>query len=131
MTFSVSPDCLQLGLRAGAILFRDVTVGEASSELQALIVQEVERIRTAYADPQALRSLPEVASFQEILRKIGVNPRKEQPRSSACWPSHSGGRACRPSTAWSMPITWFPSAGSARWGRTILIRSLFPYLWSC
>jgi len=79
MTFSVSPDCLQLGLRAGAILFRDVTVGEASSELQALIVQEVERIRTAYADPQALRSLPEVASFQEILRKVGVNPRKEQP----------------------------------------------------
>jgi DNA/RNA-binding domain of Phe-tRNA-synthetase-like protein len=79
MTFSVSPDCLQLGLRAGAILFRDVTVGEASSDLRALIAQEVDRIRTAYADPQALRSLPEVVSFQEILRQVGVNPRKEQP----------------------------------------------------
>jgi DNA/RNA-binding domain of Phe-tRNA-synthetase-like protein len=79
MTFSVSPDCRQLGLRAGAILFRDVTVGDASSELRALIAQEVKRIRTAYADPQAVRSLPEVVSFQEILRKVGVNPRKEQP----------------------------------------------------
>jgi DNA/RNA-binding domain of Phe-tRNA-synthetase-like protein len=79
MVVSVSADCLQLGLRAGAILFRDVTVGEASSELRALIAQEVDRIRTAYADSRALRSLPEVVSFQEILRKVGVNPRREQP----------------------------------------------------
>jgi len=79
MTFSVSPDFLQLGMRAGAILFCDMTVGEASADLRALIAQEVESVRPAYADPQAVRSLPEVVSFQEVLRKVGVNPRKEQP----------------------------------------------------
>jgi DNA/RNA-binding domain of Phe-tRNA-synthetase-like protein len=75
----VSADCLALGLRAGAILFRGVHVTAASSELRSEIATEVTAIRARYPDPAALRSASEVVHFQEILRKVGVNPRREQP----------------------------------------------------
>ena len=38
-----------------------------------------QRIRQRFANPADIRSLPEVVAFQEILRRVGVNPRREQP----------------------------------------------------
>src|SRR5205814_3554155 len=51
----------------------------ASPELRAEIVREVETIRKRFADPAAIRATPEVASFAEVLKKVGVNPRRDQP----------------------------------------------------
>jgi DNA/RNA-binding domain of Phe-tRNA-synthetase-like protein len=77
--FHVSDDCGRLGLRAGAVIFRGVQVGPAPAELRAEIARQVEAVRREFAGPAAVRSLPEVIAFQEILRQVGVNPRKEQP----------------------------------------------------
>src|SRR5712692_5405553 len=77
--FRVSEECVQLGLRAGAIVFRNVNVAAASPALRAEIANEVQAIRAKFASSTALRALPEVIAFQELLRKVGVNPRKEQP----------------------------------------------------
>jgi DNA/RNA-binding domain of Phe-tRNA-synthetase-like protein len=77
--FLVAEECRQLGLRAGAVVFRDLHVGPASAELHAELAREAERIRARYADAQAVRASPEAACFQELLRKVGVNPRKEPP----------------------------------------------------
>ena len=79
MTFVVAPECVQLGLRAGAVAFRGVRVTATDPALRAEIVKEVEAIRVRFADPAAVRSSPDVARFHELLRKVGVNPRKQQP----------------------------------------------------
>jgi DNA/RNA-binding domain of Phe-tRNA-synthetase-like protein len=79
MTFSVSEDCHRLGLRAGAVVFRGVRVGPAGPELRAEIAREVAGVRARYAGPQEVRALPEVTAFHEVLRRVGVNPRREQP----------------------------------------------------
>jgi DNA/RNA-binding domain of Phe-tRNA-synthetase-like protein len=79
MPFAVAPECKQLGLRAGAVVFRTVHVAPTSAGLQSEIEQEVRRAQARFASPAAVRAVPEVAAFREILRKVGVNPRKEQP----------------------------------------------------
>ena len=79
MSFVVADECQRLGLRAGAIVFRNVRVVPAEAALRAAIVQEVEAIRTRFADAATVREAPEVVRFQELLREVGVNPRREQP----------------------------------------------------
>jgi DNA/RNA-binding domain of Phe-tRNA-synthetase-like protein len=79
VTFVVSEDCVRLGLRAGALVFRDVQVSPSIDALRAEIGREVEAIRSRFADVATVRSIPAVVSFQELLRKVGVNPRRELP----------------------------------------------------
>jgi DNA/RNA-binding domain of Phe-tRNA-synthetase-like protein len=79
MSFRVSEDCLGLGLRAGAILFRDLNIGPAGPELRALIAQEMQAVRQRFPDANALRGASPIAPFRAILRKVGVNPRREAP----------------------------------------------------
>jgi DNA/RNA-binding domain of Phe-tRNA-synthetase-like protein len=79
MNFIVAKDCSALGLRAGAVVFRDVRVVPASAELRAEIAREVEAIRGRFKDSGEVWLLSEVIGFQEVLRKVGVNPRREQP----------------------------------------------------
>jgi DNA/RNA-binding domain of Phe-tRNA-synthetase-like protein len=79
VSFIVSQDCIELGLRAGAILFRNVRVCPASADLRAEIAQEILVLRTKFTRPEAIRSTPEVIAFREILRNAGSNPRKDQP----------------------------------------------------
>jgi DNA/RNA-binding domain of Phe-tRNA-synthetase-like protein len=78
MSFIVTEDCIRLGLRAGAILFRNVHVAAAGPALRSAIAAEVQAVRQRFADPAAVRSTPEIAAFREIIRKVGANPRKEQ-----------------------------------------------------
>jgi DNA/RNA-binding domain of Phe-tRNA-synthetase-like protein len=79
LQFTVSEDCIRLGLRAGAVVLRDLRVAPAGAELRAAIAGEVATVRARFASPAAVRSAPEIVYFQEILRKVGVNPRREQP----------------------------------------------------
>ena len=79
MTFIVAEECVQLGLRAGAIVFRNVRVAASGADLRAEMLRQVETIRSRFADAAAVRSAPEIAPFQDILRCVGVNPRREQP----------------------------------------------------
>jgi DNA/RNA-binding domain of Phe-tRNA-synthetase-like protein len=77
--FSVSDECIRLGLRSGAVVYRNVRIEPASAALRSEIACEVQAIRATFADPTAIRTLGELVAFQEILKKVGVNPRKEQP----------------------------------------------------
>jgi DNA/RNA-binding domain of Phe-tRNA-synthetase-like protein len=79
VSFFVADDCIKLGLRAGAILFRNVRVSAASGALREEIIKEARAIRARWAGPGAIATLPEVIGFRDILRKVGINPRKEQP----------------------------------------------------
>lgn len=79
MSFVVAAECAALGLRAGAIVFRRLRIESASSSLRTEINQEIESIRSRFAEPRTVRSLPEVIAYQEILRKVGVNPKRERP----------------------------------------------------
>jgi DNA/RNA-binding domain of Phe-tRNA-synthetase-like protein len=78
MMFLVAEDCLALGLRAGAIVFRQVHVGPSSPALRSEILQEAQTVPQRFASRSAIRSCPQVAKFQEIHQAVGVNPRKEQ-----------------------------------------------------
>jgi DNA/RNA-binding domain of Phe-tRNA-synthetase-like protein len=78
-SFLVARDCVQLGLRAGAVVLRNIHVTSASLGLRSEIAKDVQAVRARFASLQALRADPNVRSFQELLRKVGVNPRKEQP----------------------------------------------------
>jgi DNA/RNA-binding domain of Phe-tRNA-synthetase-like protein len=79
MSFTVAEDCVRLGLRAGAIVFHNVHVGAAGAELRSAIRAEAHAIRGRFDSPAAVRTTPEVVAFQEILGKVDVNPRRDQP----------------------------------------------------
>ena len=77
--FEVSDDCLRLGLRAIAVVFRDVTIGPANAGLQADIESEAAQARSRYVDLKALIATPELTRLYEVFRSIGVNPKKHPP----------------------------------------------------
>ena len=51
MCFAVTEDCVRLGLRAGAVVFRGVHVAAAGPPLRSEIAWEVEAVRARFADP--------------------------------------------------------------------------------
>jgi len=75
----ISQGCREIGLRSGAIVFRDVYVGVSPAELQEEISVSVAEIDAKFSSPAEIRSLPEVAGFREILKRVGINPRKHSP----------------------------------------------------
>jgi DNA/RNA-binding domain of Phe-tRNA-synthetase-like protein len=75
----VSEQCREIGLRSGAIVFRDVHVSDSPAALQAEINASVAEIGTQFSSPAEIRSLAEVASFREVLKRVGVDPRKFSP----------------------------------------------------
>src|SRR4051794_5814006 len=79
MSFVVAEECLALGLRAGAVVFRGVHVGPAPPELRAETAREAEKVRADFTDPAQVRALPEVVAFEAVPRKVGVTPRRDQP----------------------------------------------------
>lgn len=72
-------DCVELGLRAGAIVLGGVEVAAASSELRSSIDCEVKAIQGSYSTTSEIRAIPEIAKQYEILRKVGVKPRSHPP----------------------------------------------------
>jgi DNA/RNA-binding domain of Phe-tRNA-synthetase-like protein len=78
-TFLVSKGCWDLGLRAGAIVVRDVRITQASSKLRSEIDEEVQVIRNRYSSLSEIRAIPELVKLQDILRNVNVRPRKRPP----------------------------------------------------
>jgi DNA/RNA-binding domain of Phe-tRNA-synthetase-like protein len=79
MNFIVTHDCVRLGLRAGAIIFRDLQVTASTPVLRAQMLEAAATIRTRFPDASAIRKDLLVTSFREIIRRAGANPKKEQP----------------------------------------------------
>lgn len=77
--FTVAEACRRLGLRAGAVVFHQVSIAQASGRLRNAIAREAEAVRQRCSGPAAVRALPEVRAFHEVLRKVGANPRRDQP----------------------------------------------------
>ena len=77
--FRVSDDCGQLGLRAGAILHQEVTIEPASNELRAQIDAVASAVRQQYQSRSEIRQLPAIAQLHQILREVGVKPRRHPP----------------------------------------------------
>ena len=68
-----------MGLRAGAIVFRDVRVSERHPDLESAIAAQVASIRGEFGSVAEIRALPEVSRYREILRSVGVRPKKQPP----------------------------------------------------
>ena len=47
-------------------------VADAIPALREAIEREAEAVRTRYTDAAAIRALPEVQAFQEVLRRVGA-----------------------------------------------------------
>ncbi|MDC0935163.1 phenylalanine--tRNA ligase beta subunit-related protein [Pirellulales bacterium] len=54
-------------------------MSDSPAALQQEINASVAEIGTKFSTPAEIRSLPEVSSFREILKRVGVNPRKFSP----------------------------------------------------
>lgn len=79
MNFVVSQACHDLGLRSTAVILRGVNVGPTPEALREEIAQEVQAIQARFPDPRAVWALPEVVAFADVLRRVGIDPRREQP----------------------------------------------------
>jgi DNA/RNA-binding domain of Phe-tRNA-synthetase-like protein len=75
----ITKECLGLGLRADAILFRNVTVAGSPPGLRAQIRSVAQDLRRRFGDIAALRGSSELRAFAEIYRSAGLNPKRQQP----------------------------------------------------
>jgi DNA/RNA-binding domain of Phe-tRNA-synthetase-like protein len=79
MLFLVTDDCCRLGLRAGAVVFRNVQIQARTPALDEAIRSEARNVQARYESSSAIRALPEVVAFRELLRQVGADPRRDQP----------------------------------------------------
>ena len=77
--FHISAACQDLGLRAGAILHREVTIQPASADLRAEIGTAAIAVGRQFQARSEIRQLPEIARLHQVLRDIGVKPRRHPP----------------------------------------------------
>ena len=74
--FQVEPQCLALGLRAGAILFHDIQIRPASESLRTTIENSVARVRCQFPEMRHAKQTAELSKIDEVFRACGVKPRK-------------------------------------------------------
>src|SRR5260221_5373203 len=79
MKFLVDKDCLQLGLRSSVVIIRGVSITADGPNLRSEILREALAARAKFKDANDIRKMPEVLYFADILRKVGLNPRKNRP----------------------------------------------------
>ncbi|MBB75242.1 MAG: hypothetical protein CMJ75_12100 [Planctomycetaceae bacterium] len=77
--FEVAPECHALGLRAGAILFRDLHIHPASALLREAIAATARDVQKTFMDRRSIRSHPALQRIREILTTIGSDPRRHPP----------------------------------------------------
>ena len=79
--FVVARECLDLGLRARALVLKGLRIDDASHELRAGIDEETRRIRDQFDRVADIRSMPELVIVREIIRAVGVKPKNHPPSS--------------------------------------------------
>ncbi len=79
MNFIVTDDCIRLGLRAGAIVFRNVRVTASSPAQRAEMADAAAAVQARFSSPSAIRADPYVAGFRAILQQVGATTKKDQP----------------------------------------------------
>lgn len=79
MTFIVAEECVRLGLRAAAIVFRNVKVKRFGPDQRVEMQAEAAAICSRFSDPRAIWDDPLVSRFQSILRNVSVNPKSDRP----------------------------------------------------
>jgi DNA/RNA-binding domain of Phe-tRNA-synthetase-like protein len=77
--FVVTQECLDLGLRARALVLRGLQIEDASTELREAIDREAARIRQRFEQVAEIRSLPEIVRVHEIIRAVGAKPKSRPP----------------------------------------------------
>src|SRR5437870_13656863 len=82
MNFLVAEECVRLGLRAGAIVFRNVHVTASNPVQRAEIMKDVAALRARFSSPKAVRRDPCMARFQSILHQVGGNLSIDRPSVS-------------------------------------------------
>ena len=75
----IATECLELGLRADAIVFRNVTVVDSPPALRARMRSAAQDLRRRFIDVAALRGSSELQAFAQSYRSAGVNPKRQQP----------------------------------------------------
>jgi DNA/RNA-binding domain of Phe-tRNA-synthetase-like protein len=78
MSFVITKDCIQLGLRAGAIIFWGVRVAPAPLELRAEANREIRAIQQLFPSVAEAGSCMEVTALRALHHQVGVKPRREQ-----------------------------------------------------
>ena len=78
-SFDVAPQCHALGLRAGAILFRDLCISPSPASLREAIDAASQRVHDTFTDRRSIRSHPGLQRIREILKSIGSDPRRHPP----------------------------------------------------
>lgn len=79
MTFSVTPECDDLGLRARGVVLKGLKIEAASGDLRDDIDQEARAIREQFKSVAEIRALPELTRIREIIRMVGVKPKNYPP----------------------------------------------------
>jgi DNA/RNA-binding domain of Phe-tRNA-synthetase-like protein len=79
MIFIVAEECTRFGLRAGAVVFRNVHVNASSPFQRTEIANEATAVRARFSSLTAIRDNPLVSGFHSLLRKFGVNPKTDRP----------------------------------------------------
>ena len=77
--FYVTPPCLELGLRAGAVIVRHLRIADRSAELASEIATAVADVRGRFPNLADARELAELQRFREIHRRVGARPSKQIP----------------------------------------------------
>jgi DNA/RNA-binding domain of Phe-tRNA-synthetase-like protein len=75
----ITKECLDLGLRAEAIVFRHVTVGASPAGLRERMRSAALDLQRRFVDIAALRGSTELRAFAGSYRLAGVNPKRQQP----------------------------------------------------
>lgn len=81
--FVVEKECLRLGLRARAILFRDVKIKSGTPALRESIRTAARAVQKQFASAAEIRALPEFVKLYEIFRTVGVKPREHPPSTDS------------------------------------------------
>ena len=77
--FHVSEACEQMGLRAGAVVFRNAEILAADAELNELIYKTIKEKNYHKISNAEIKKIPEIERLHEIFRKSGVNPNRYPP----------------------------------------------------
>lgn len=77
--FCVAPRCVQLGLRAGAILCEGVQIRPSDERVKAETSAAIEMVRDRFAKVADIGVSAEVAAYREVLRAVGPTAQEFKP----------------------------------------------------